>query len=357
MRGCWHFNLQKYLSRIFYIVKMAPLTPIILGQADVHNLLCSLSLDNILSKMLPALVDILRASSMSLETRQPRRIALSSARGATTLFMPYSTADALAVKIVTVSPSTPVKGIWTQLSPTGALEGLVNAEELTAFRTALASISLLMRRQVQGIYCHKAVIFGTGNIAMWTARLLFLVLGTYLKDLRMVGRQTAVVTEAKARYAGVTVTQALGSAEPGFSLVAVLSDVDAVFCCTPATEPLFEQHHILPNGMVEKSVYISAIGSYKPSLIELPPALLRRPGVKVVVDSREACMVESGEVIASGIAMNSMIELGEMLPDDHVGGVVVWKCVGLACMDMAIGKEILELARQRSIGVLLPDFE
>lgn len=100
---------------------------------------------------------------------------------------------------------------------------------------------------------------------------------------------------------------------------------------------------------------------------EIDPSYLKRENVKVVVDSRVACLAEAGEIIQAGLQAQDLIEIGEILGvgksilGEEYRGNLVFKCVGLAIMDLVVGAEILRLARgQRakrgSLGVEVPFF-
>lgn len=87
---------------------------------------------------------------------------------------------------------------------------------------------------------------------------------------------------------------------------------------------------------------MNAIGSYRPSMRELPPELLATAGC-VVVDQVAAAMTEAGEVIhavESGLVdRGSLVELGDALGHPPaVGGRTVFKSVGLAVQDWAVGR-------------------
>lgn len=106
---------------------------------------------------------------------------------------------------------------------------------------------------------------------------------------------------------------------------------------------------------------------------EIDPLYLKRGNIKVVVDSKEACLAEAGEIIQAGLRAQDLIEIGEILGEEHstlseeYRGALVFKCVGLAIMDLVVGAEILRLAREQrdiaarggkksSLGVEVPLF-
>ena len=141
-----------------------PLT--VLSDSDVRTVLHSLDGDDI-RDLQQNLADALHLYSTTDEddqngcgsSFQPLRTALKRNDHQTSLFMPASSNDGLGVKIVTLptpssSPAVPPqstphsaasttpKGSLTLLDKSGAARAFLNAEELTGFRTALASMML-----------------------------------------------------------------------------------------------------------------------------------------------------------------------------------------------------------------------
>jgi ornithine cyclodeaminase/alanine dehydrogenase-like protein (mu-crystallin family) len=182
-----------------------PLT--ILTDSDVRSLLHKLSKQDILD-LQQSLADGLHYYSTATEedsnaccsSYQPMRTALKRNDGQTTLFMPASSNDGIGFKVVTLSTpdpkaasdtssiasslkatsltestqssssyeppqslassqSTTPKGTLQLLDKDGSPRALVNAEEITAFRTALASTMLFKKRH----NVHDIVVFGAGT--------------------------------------------------------------------------------------------------------------------------------------------------------------------------------------------------
>jgi ornithine cyclodeaminase/alanine dehydrogenase-like protein (mu-crystallin family) len=158
----------------------------------------------------------------------------------------------------------------------------------------------------------------------------------------------------------------------------LLGAADAVLCMVPSQEPLFPARYLIGDAKDKKrSVYVSAIGSWQPEMIELDPALLRYAvdgGGLIIVDDCEH-VLEVGEIIQSGVGRNQMVELGELFdvrqlrrdaerlhrPESDVNawledGMVIYKSAGVGLMDLAAGTAILALASERGLGVVVSDF-
>lgn len=101
---------------------------------------------------------------------------------------------------------------------------------------------------------------------------------------------------------------------------------------------------------VPKGVHINAIGSYRPDMRELDEATMAR--AKVIVDSRESAKAEAGE-LQGDVTIHA--ELGEIILGLRPGResaeeVTVFKSVGNAAQDAAIGRAILAAAEAKGIG-------
>lgn len=94
-------------------------------------------------------------------------------------------------------------------------------------------------------------------------------------------------------------------------------------------------------------------------MCEAPPALLR--SARVVVDSRDACLREAGEIIQAGLKGEDLLELGTLLAEEEgrAGGVcaggqtTVFKSVGLGMQDLAINRLVLAKAEDMGVGTVV----
>lgn len=354
----------------------------------------------------------------------PRTSIVSEQWQSTTLFMPVSDNQSTGLKIVTVpkvsSATNGIRGVINILSPEGCLEGVLSAAEITAFRTALASMIPFRRWMMRNILSSsnlnpqphpgprrgvKILIFGSGKQAEWHARLALLagVLGDDNKDAREIEEITFVnrsqerldssvlsslVPDLRQRYPHLTThaysreaplqdgrgVDDTADAEEQYQsrLRADLASADAIFCCTPSTTPLFT-YEDLTALEPQRRRFISLIGSYKPHMQEIDSKTLLSgaQGGKIYVDSVEACMAEAGELIMAKVKEEQLIELGELYSSsfkdeeedddndgvtDNAGGNVVFKCVGLAIMDLVIARSLLDIAKRRGLGTFVEGF-
>ncbi|EFX06687.1 shikimate 5-dehydrogenase [Grosmannia clavigera kw1407] len=393
----------------------------VLSDGDVRSLLASLDAAA-LEDLFSALGDALQAYSVGDEKQyQCHRQGVTRPGGPTMLFMPATLADGVSVKVVGVplpapasmpvsspspspSPSTPkgLTGVVLICDQDGRAIGLLNAAALTAFRTALGSILLYRHRATTA----RIVVFGAGKQALWHIRLALVLRRADIAAVTIVNRSAARAAELVAELRAMDEAQQ-GSADATLHHVAfrVLSpeaadveavreavqQADVVFCTTPSTSPVFPAAW-LTGAAVEgkpKTRFISAIGSYKLDMQELDPVLLHtiatddifpasyRPptaidvtGSTIVVDSRDACAVEAGELVKADLPDGHLLETGELLhmrstlsalEDRQLAawlcdGNVVYKSVGIGIMDLSIGRALLELGAARGVGTTIAHF-
>ncbi|KAF4632004.1 hypothetical protein G7Y89_g6122 [Cudoniella acicularis] len=339
-----------------------PLT--ILSDTDVKNLLNNLTRADVES-LQHSLRQALHEYSTGTQDdgccsdNQPERTVLESHRGNTTLFMPSTSSSGIGMKVVTLAtppsdthsnnatdtldapppaPTTPY-GALTLMDLSGKPFGFLNAEEVTAFRTALASSLLLTRRaKVKTI-----TVFGVGKQAYWHVRLALLLHGSTIKQVHFINRtfsdrakgilKTFVHIDPEIKTSEGWSNTTFGILTPGYGEYArLLKDQirasDVIITTTPSTEPLFD-HTILTNTEGRKrGRLIIAIGSYKKHMVEVPPEILSQAtkrhgpghhfhkhaeeGGVIVVDTL-TCVTQTGELTQANIRETQTVELGELV--------------------------------------------
>jgi ornithine cyclodeaminase/alanine dehydrogenase-like protein (mu-crystallin family) len=351
---------------------------LVLRREDIISLLSDLTLDQCL-QLLHILWQTLAEFSAGNSSgepviHQPVRDQIVTRQGHTTLFMPASdTTTTTGIKIVTLpnSGGSP-RGAINVFSPDGELLGLLNAEEITAFRTALSTMIPFKRHALP----HKAsiAVFGAGKQAEWHIRLALLLAPEKVAKITILnrGRQNLeklnrrVVNELHTMHPEVRFELLAKEDTPDFDgkLSQRMYDSDAIFCCTTATKPLFPSSCLEPkHGERGKIRFISLIGSYKPHMQEVE-AMTLLCGKKILVDSKEACLREAGEIIQAGVHQDQLTEIGELYAQatgeeatkDFRGCNTVFKCVGMGIMDIVIGRELLNMATENGIGLRVDRF-
>ncbi|KAF3006710.1 hypothetical protein E8E13_009224 [Curvularia kusanoi] len=375
-----------------------PLT--VLTDSDVRSLLHKLSKQDVLD-LQQSLADGLHYYSTATEedsnaccsSFQPMRTALKRNDGQTTLFMPASSNDGIGFKVVTLatedtknksdtssitsslkasslsdslrssgsfaqpqslasSQSTSPKGTLQLLDKNGLPRALINAEEITAFRTALASTMLFKKRH----NVHDIVVFGAGKQAYWHIRLALMLRSTDIHHLNIINRdfervhhllqslynpdEQPVKWDSDVKNIPSYRQEGEGLHRPKIQIItpahgeyerllkSTIRASSVIFCTTPSLTPLFPAPYLTNTEGRKKGRYIAAIGSYKPHMCEIHPDILRQnvtpdhgrhfhkhaaQGGAVIVDSVEACLKEAGEIIQAGLAPNEIVEIGELV--------------------------------------------
>ncbi len=131
---------------------------------------------------------------------------------------------------------------------------------------------------------------------------------------------------------------------------------DIVCTATTSPTPVFDDQHL------KSGAHINAVGSYTPRMQEIPAATVQR--AKLVVDSRSACLAETGDLaipLAAGqlSADHIYAEIGELAAGELAGResraeITLFKSVGNAVQDVAAARCILDTANRLNIGTLLP---
>jgi ornithine cyclodeaminase/alanine dehydrogenase-like protein (mu-crystallin family) len=154
----------------------------------------------------------------------------------------------------------------------------------------------------------------------------------------------------------------------------LVSNAAIIVAATSSTEPLFGDLE----GSVRAGAHIILVGSYKPHMREVSSQLLWRTGAKlgsstarVVVDSREACLHEAGELIQADLKPEALVELGELVTEKDgrlvvhtekcqsvraAGEVTIFKSVGVGVQDVSISEWVVRKAEEAGLGTVIPDY-
>ncbi|KAL2814340.1 hypothetical protein BJX63DRAFT_420900 [Aspergillus granulosus] len=341
----------------------------LLSEPDVAQILRQLTQDqcfeflHILDEALVTVSAQTKSPESDRLVHQPLRTTITTKDENLSLFMPVSNTTSTGIKIVTASKSHGIIGVINIFSAKGELLGLLSAAEITAFRTALAVMSLFVR--CRSLKKENIVIFGSGRQSEWHARLALLLVPGEIKRITFINRGRKRLDELDS-----TVIAGLRQSHPAVSMITLakegtddyeerlrseLAQCDVIFSCTPSTQPNFPDSYLQPF----KPRFISLIGSYKPHMQEIDSETLLSGGGKVYVDSKEACLEESGELIRARVTEDQLVELGELYQsrgkteaiEVPQGCNVVMKCVGMGIMDLVIGKKLLDVGTERGVGM------
>ncbi|HKY54730.1 MAG TPA: hypothetical protein VJM08_10510 [Anaerolineales bacterium] len=276
---------------------------------------------------------------------------------AISLFMPAymksDTDEALAIKVVSLYPHNPSRGLaYIQAavlvleSDTGRAIALLEGSTLTAIRTGAgsgAAIDQLAREDSKVV-----AIFGAGAQGR-----------TQLEaacNARNI--ETAFIYNPSLENAKAFAEEMAGhNSIPNDIRVATtpkdaIEHADIICTATPSPKPVFDDNDVKPG------THISAIGAYTPEMQEIPVETVAR--ARIVVDSYATVMDEAGDIvqaIRAGAIQESIIhaELGEIVLGKKSGResddeITFFKSVGNAVQDAVAAQLALQNARTIGLG-------
>ncbi|EKM76362.1 hypothetical protein AGABI1DRAFT_78815 [Agaricus bisporus var. burnettii JB137-S8] len=372
---------------------------LVLSAGDVRKVASSFSttfLQELMGRVFTAFSRRDNSEDATPSIQAPHRTAIET-KSHTTLFMPVrvtSPQDALegtTVKVVSVPRSEgDLQGLpATTLmlnEETGAVEAVINARELTALRNAggsLLSATLVGIRQPQNI-----VFFGSG-------KQIGAHLDVFLRHYPSISSCTIVNRNLNERALNLytsaitdfpRVTCHLIPHKEEQTVKKAVEAANIIVCATSSTVPLF------PSSWVSTGTHIILVGSYRPNMQEVEEALVHRaesssiPNVghrirhAIIVDSRDACAKEAGDLIKAEVDAGSCVEIGELLlqggnrldnensqlPEessvamDETGAfdpVTIYKSVGIGLQDAAMAKEVVAYAKNAHLGTYIKNYD
>ena len=313
----------------------------------------ALPMDQAIAAMKDAYASLSEGTAVvPLRTRLP-----ISNHDALSLFMPAymktASSEALAVKIVSLFPNNPSRGLaYIQAavlvleSDTGRAVALLEGSTLTAIRTGAgsgAAIDLLARKDSKVV-----TIFGAGPQGRTQ-----LDAACTVRDI-----ETAFIYDHTREKAETFAQQMAGQKTiPRDIRVAAIpkeaiEHADIICTATGSKQAVFDDKD------VQSGTHISAIGAYTPEMQEVPIETVAR--ARIVVDSYATVMEEAGDIvkaIQAGAIQESDIhaELGEIVSGKKSGResdaeITFFKSVGNAVQDAVAAQLTLKNAREMNLG-------
>lgn len=300
--------------------------PIFLNEEQIRK---HLRMSDLIPVMEKALIDF-SAGKVSQPVRQ---VIPVDPPGGFYGIMPALTPDGLGQKIVTFYPPNAGKGIPTHMAlivlndpQTGAPLAVMDGRLITEMRTA--AVSAAATKWLAAKEARVLAILGSGVQARSHFEALGLVRN--FNEVR-VWSQTKSRAESFANEIGAKVT----SQED-----AVLG-ADVVVTVTSSKTP------VLKGAWLKSGCHVNAIGACRPDWRELDDDATRNS--VVFVDSREAAMKESGDVILSGGKIYA--ELGEVFAGKvpaRANETTIFKSLGMAAEDIASALLVYRAAQASS---------
>jgi len=271
---------------------------------------------------------------------------------------------ALGEKLVTVFGANHAKGLPSHLASivlldpeTGALLALLDGRYITEARTAAVSAvssRLLARKTSQslaiigsGVQAHSHLdalsrIHQFRQVTVWSPQELHRE--RFVEEARAAtGSDAAKSRNADGLTPNLTAVDHAGEAVVG---------ADVIVLVNSSPTPVIE------SGWVKPGAHVISVGACRPNQREMDPALVGR--ARLFVDSREAALVESGDVvmgIQDGLFSDYHIaaELGELVAGRGKGrtsdaDVTIFKSLGMAVEDVTAAALAYERAVEKGIG-------
>lgn len=289
------------------------------------------------AQLVPAIADAARQLSNGA-LQAPDRMIVPIDGASVLLCMPAVGADIGVTKLITVHGDNArhglpaIQGEVTVFErATGRRLALLDGPSVTARRTA--AVTLL---GIERLLPHKprsVLLIGTGVQAAAHADALIDYFG--IAQLFVSSRDLAQASAFCRRYAGRTDARPWNAADLE-SLERDGPHIDAVIALTTATSP------VVPAQIPVHTLAVG-VGAFKPSMAELPPALLHAR--EIVVDHLAGARHEAGDLLQAGIDWSKVRDLGQVLAEPPVTNkpAPVFKTVGHAAWDLAAARVAVQM--------------
>jgi thiomorpholine-carboxylate dehydrogenase len=242
--------------------------------------------------------------------------------------MPAVASEAMGAKLVSFYPGNEGTGTATHHAmillfrlDTGEPLAVVEGRRITEMRTA--AVSAAVTRYLAAPDAHILALVGSGVQAQ-----------AHLQALSRVRRFDEI------RVWSRTAAHADGFAEKhnakAMSIADAVRGADVVVTATNSLQPIIEGNWLKPGA------HVNAVGSPRPNWRELDDRVMANI---LIVDSRDAVLKESGDVILSGAEIYA--EAGEIFAGTKAAPLsetTVFKSVGLAIEDIVTAKMVFDNA-------------
>jgi ornithine cyclodeaminase len=262
----------------------------------------------------------------------PPRAAVGLSHGQF-LLMPSEASAAAGVKVVTVAPDNPARGLPRIQAAyllfdreTLVLRAVLDGTALTTLRTPAVSVAAVLPRLPDRPL--RVAVVGAGPQAIGHV--------TTLDAVRPLAATTYLVRDPSRTTLDAVRLGSLQSDE-------ALRAADVVVCATSARSPLFD------SILLRDDVVVVAVGSHEPDARELDAPLLGR--ATVVVEDVATALREAGDVVmtitegrlsaADLVPMRDVVTGAVTLPADRP---LVFKSVGMSWQDLVVAEAVARTA-------------
>jgi len=286
-----------------------------------------LRMADLILAMEKALIDF----SAGKVTQPVRQVIAINPPGGFYGMMPALTPEGLGQKIVTFYPPNAEKNLPTHMATillndpqTGAPLAVMDGRLITEMRTA--AVSAAATKLLAPKHAKVLAILGSGVQAR-----------SHIEALRLVRQFEKIQVWSPNKSHAETFAREIGA--QAMSAEDAIRDADVVVTVTSSKTP------VLLGTWLKSGCHVNAVGACRPDWRELDDNAMRNV---LFVDSREAAMKESGDVILSRVKIYA--ELGEAFAGKvppRANETTIFKSLGMAVEDVAAALLVYRSATQK----------
>lgn len=290
-----------------------------------------LRMADLIPSMEKALVDF----SAGKVTQPVRQVITVDPPGGFYGMMPALTPEGLGQKIVTFYPPNADKDLPTHIATillndpeTGTPLAVMDGRLITEMRTA--AVSAAATKLLGPKDAKVLAILGSGVQAR-----------SHIEALRLVRQFEKIQVWSPNKSHAEQFAREIGA--QAMSAEDAIRDADVIVTATSSKTP------VLHGTWLKSGCHVNAVGACRPDWRELDDDAMRNV---VFVDSREAAMKESGDVILSRVKIYA--ELGEAFAGKvppRANEITIFKSLGMAVEDVAAALLVYRSATQNKTGV------
>lgn len=262
---------------------------------------------------------------------------------------------ALGVKLVSVYPDNPKKGINAcpatvilENAETGEVNAIIDGTYLTRLRTGALSgaATELLSRNDSNIFA----LIGTGGQAECQLDAVLAVRD--IKEIRVYSRNINNVKKFIERVSPGKTQKfvACNSSDEA------IENADIITAVTVSNDPVFD------GKKVKKGCHINGVGSYTPEMSEIDEYIVCNSG-KIIVDIMDGTINETGDFLKpmkKGLFNKEMItgELGDLVDGkcksrENSDEITFFETTGSAVFDLVTAKKLYDAAIKKNMGQII----
>ncbi len=280
----------------------------------------------------------------------PPRQHITSDKGVTLIMPAYLPENSeFGVKVVSVYDENPncnlprITATVLVLDPeTGLPKAFMDGTSITAIRTGAGggvAADLLARKNAKTVG-----LFGAGVQAR--AQLQAVMTVRNIACVNLISRTQSTAQQLASEIATWDDAPKVNLTSTPQEMV---RDADIVICATTSATPLFDGNDL------KAGTHITAVGTFVPEKREVDTITINRAD-SIVVDSREVCLEEAGDLIIPNVEADA--EIGEIVNGDKPGRqaddeITFFKSVGVAVQDAIAAAAVLKEAESKDLGMLV----